>query len=97
MAGKTFEGSVTSNKMQKTLVVSVSRRYQETRTGKIVSSRKKVKIHSELAGVNIGDLVEFVESRPLSKDKKFRLIKVLKKAAQASSSVLDADQPGSGV
>ena len=79
MSGKEFSGIVSSNKMQKTLVVVVGRRYKERRTGKIVSSRKKYKVHCEEPGLNIGDSVLFTESRPFSKDKKFRFLKVLKK------------------
>jgi small subunit ribosomal protein S17 len=85
MAGKVFEGTVSSNKMTKTVVVSVSRKYRERRTGKIVSSRKKYKVHCEQVGINSGDLVSFVECRPLSKDKKWRLLSVLKKADQVAA------------
>jgi len=80
MPGKEFFGLVSSNKMQKTLVVVVDRRYKELRTGKIVSGRKKYKVHCEEAGINIGDMVSFTESRAFSKDKKFRFLKTLKKA-----------------
>jgi small subunit ribosomal protein S17 len=83
MSGKEFSGIVSSNKMQKTLVVVVDRRYKERRTGKIVSARKKYKVHCEEAGLNIGDSVLFTESRAFSKDKKFRYLKTLKKAEQA--------------
>jgi small subunit ribosomal protein S17 len=83
MPGKEFFGIVSSNKMQKTIVVVVDRRYKERRTGKIVSARKKYKVHSDDSSINIGDMVSFVESRPISKDKKFRLLKVLKKTELA--------------
>jgi small subunit ribosomal protein S17 len=89
MAGKTFDGIVTSNKMTKTLVVSVTRKFAEERIGKIISSRKKFKVHSEDNTVNIGDMVRFVECRPMSKDKKFRLLNVLKKSEAATPSTLD--------
>lgn len=79
MPGKEFFGIVSSNKMQKTLVVVVNRRFKELRTGKIVSGRKKYKVHCE-EPVNIGDTVSFTESRAYSKDKKFRYLKTLKKA-----------------
>ncbi len=82
MSGKEFSGVVSSNKMQKTLVVVVDRRYKERRTGKIVSARKKYKVHCEEA-LNVGDTVLFTESRPYSKDKKFRFLKLLKKAEVA--------------
>lgn len=89
MANKSFEGTVTSNKMTKTLVVSVVRRFREGRTGKIVSSHKKYKIHSEDATVQPGDLVSFAECRPLSRDKRFRLLTVIKKAQAISGSTID--------
>ncbi len=80
MSGKTFEGIVTSNKMTKTLVVSVTRKYREKQFGKIVSSRKKYQVHSEKSDINIGDRVSFVECRPISKNKKFRLLNVVNKS-----------------
>lgn len=84
MSNKVFEGVVVSNKMQKTLVVLVSRRYRESRVGKILSTRKKYKVHCEDGTVKEGDLVSFVECRPLSKDKKFRLSKVVKRIEVAA-------------
>jgi len=89
MAGKIFEGVVKSNKMTKTLVVQVGRRFQESRTGKIISARKTFKIHSEDNTVKQGDLVNFVECRPISKDKKFRLLTVVKRAETLESSSVD--------
>jgi small subunit ribosomal protein S17 len=89
MSNKTFEGTVVSNKMQKTLVVVVTKKFKETRTSKIVKSHKKYKIHSEDATVRNGDLVSFVECRPISKEKKFRLLGVLKKAEALATSTVD--------
>ncbi len=83
MSARTFEGTVKSNKMQKTLVVTVTRQFQESRTGKIVYRDKKYKVHSEDNTVNEGDLVLFSECRPMSKDKKFRLVKIVKQIQQA--------------
>lgn len=88
MSGKTFEGTVTSTKMTKTLVVTVSRRFQEKRTGKIVSTRKNYKVHNENTEVKPGDFVSFQECRPISKFKKFRMIELIKKAVQ-SDDVID--------
>jgi len=79
MSARTFEGTVSSNKMQKTLVVTVTRQYQEGRTGKIVFRDKKYKVHTESSEIGLGDLILFSECRPLSRDKKYRLLKVLKK------------------
>lgn len=83
MSARTFEGTVESNKMQKTLVVTVTRQFQEGRTGKIVFKEKKYKVHTEANDVGIGDHILFSECRPLSRDKKYRLLKVLKKVQQA--------------
>lgn len=83
MSARTFEGTVTSNKMTKTLVVTVTRQFQEARTGKIVYKDKKYKVHSEDSAVNEGDQVLFSECRPISKEKKFRLLKVVKQAQKA--------------
>ena len=83
MSARTFEGTVKSNKMQKTLVVTVTRQFQEGRTGKIVFKEKKYKVHTEVNDVGIGDQILFSECRPLSRDKKYRLLKVLKKVQQA--------------
>ncbi|MBS1985276.1 MAG: 30S ribosomal protein S17 [Bdellovibrionales bacterium] len=79
MSVKVFEGLVNSNKMQKTLVVSVTRKYRESRIGKIVSTRKKYKVHCEDSTVAVGDRVSFAECSPISKEKKFRFLKVVKK------------------
>jgi small subunit ribosomal protein S17 len=89
MSGKNFEGVVTSNKMTKTLVVSVSRKNREPRTGKIVKSTKKYKVHCEDGAVKSGDRVSFVECRPLSKDKKWRFLKILRAADVLAASTED--------
>ncbi len=80
MSARNFEGTVTSNKMAKTIVVTVTRQFQESRTGKIVYRDKKYKVHNEQPEVGVGDLIAFSECRPLSKEKKFRLLKVIKKS-----------------
>jgi small subunit ribosomal protein S17 len=83
MSAKVFEGTVSSNKMQKTLVVTVTRQFQESRTGKIVYRDSKYKVHCESPDVAVGDKVEFSECRPMSKDKKFRFLKITRKIQQA--------------
>jgi len=89
MAGKTFDGVVQSNKMTKTITVLVSRKFREGRTGKIVSSRKKYKVHCDDKSVKPGDVVSFTECAPISKDKKFRMIKVLSKSDVALATADD--------
>ena len=63
-------GVVTSNKMTKTVVVEISRRFRHPLYRKVVHSSKRVKAHDEI-GCQIGDRVEIVESRPLSRDKRW--------------------------
>lgn len=89
MAGKIFEGVVTSNAMTKTVVVRVDLKHRDLRTGKTLTSHKKYKVHSEDSAVKVGDLVSFTECRPLSKDKKWRLLSVLRKAEVLAASTED--------
>lgn len=73
-------GVVTSNKMTKTITVSVERRLQHPIYGKFVKKTTKFMAHDENAECNIGDLVRIMETRPLSKNKRWRLVEVLEKA-----------------
>ncbi|MBL8923849.1 MAG: 30S ribosomal protein S17 [Myxococcaceae bacterium] len=86
---KTRIGVVTSNKMQKTVVVTVRRRAAHAAYGKIQTRREKYKAHAEdhdypkKITVNEGDKVLIAETRPFSKDKRWRVVKVIEKATQA--------------
>lgn len=73
-------GTVTSDKMTKTVVVSISRTFRHPLYQKVVHSTKKVKAHDELE-CKIGDQVEIVESKPLSRDKRWTVEKIVKRAA----------------
>jgi small subunit ribosomal protein S17 len=73
-------GVVTSNKMTKTITVSVERRLQHPIYGKFVKKTTKFMAHDEKSECNIGDLVRIMETRPLSKNKRWRLVEVLEKA-----------------
>lgn len=73
--GKTLKGVVTSDKMQKTVVVSVSRFIKHPLYGKYYKVTKKYKAHDEDNAHKIGDTVEIIETRPISKDKKFKVVK----------------------
>jgi len=75
-------GVVTSNKMDKTVVVEITRKYRHPRYQKVVVSHKRVKAHDEL-GCNIGDEVRMVESRPLSKTKRWVVEEITKRAKYA--------------
>jgi len=74
-------GIVISNKMQKTIVVKLDRRIRHAKYGKFLTKTKKVKAHDEVNSANIGDLVLLVATRPLSKDKRYALKSVLRKAS----------------
>ena len=74
-------GIVTSNKMQKTVVVETSRTYRHPLYKKVVFSRKRLMAHDEL-GCQIGDEVRIVESRPLSRRKRWVVVNVVARAAQ---------------
>lgn len=80
---RTFVGTVTSDKMNKTVVVMVTRRVKSEAYGKYMTKRVKYKAHNEQNDVHVGDRVEIVESRPLSKDKRWRVAKLIEKARTA--------------
>ncbi|HEV8324418.1 MAG TPA: 30S ribosomal protein S17 [Myxococcota bacterium] len=73
-------GVVTSDKMTKTVVVQVTRRVLHERYQKYVLQRTKYKAHDEKNEAKAGDTVEIVESRPLSRDKRWRVSRVVQKA-----------------
>jgi small subunit ribosomal protein S17 len=73
-------GIVTSNKMEKSITVSVERRLQHPMYGKFVKNTKKFHAHDENNECQIGDVVKIMETRPLSKLKRWRLVEVVEKA-----------------
>ena len=73
-------GKVVSDKMDKTIVVAVETSVKHPLYGKIIKQTKKLKAHDENNECGIGDRVEIMETRPLSKDKRWRLVKTLEKA-----------------
>lgn len=77
---KTRIGVVTSDKMQKTVVVRVDRTVKHPKYGKYVTRSVKYKAHDESNACGIGDKVRIVETRPLSKDKRWRVVETLVKA-----------------
>ena len=77
---KTRIGRVVSDKMQKTVVVALERRVPHPVYGKMVTRTRKVKAHDEENSAKAGDLVRIAETRPLSKDKRWRLLDVVEKA-----------------
>ena len=73
-------GLVTSDKMDKTVVIEIRERVKHPLYGKIVNRTKKFKAHDENNECGIGDTVRIVETRPLSKDKCWRVVEIIEKA-----------------
>ena len=73
-------GKVVSNKMQKTITVAVDRKVKHPIYGKFVNRTTKFKAHDEQNTAGIGDTVRIMETRPISKDKRWRLIEIVEKA-----------------
>jgi len=78
---KEFVGKVISDKMQKTRVVSIMRLAKHPKYGRIIKKHSKYKVHDEKNIAKAGDIVRIVETRPLSKDKRFRIQQVIKKSS----------------
>jgi len=79
-ARKVREGVVTSNKMDRTAVVTVTERVRHPRYNKTMRQDKKLYVHDEANDLNIGDRVRVMETRPLSKTKRWRVVEVLERA-----------------
>ncbi len=79
-ARKVREGTVVSNKMNKTIVISIVERVPHPRYSKFVARTKKLYVHDETNDAQIGDRVRVMETRPMSKQKRWRLIEVLERA-----------------
>ena len=77
---KEFIGEVISDKMQKTIIVRVTRMSKHPKYSRIIKGYNKFKAHDEKNTAKTGDVVRIQETRPLSKEKHFRLIEVIKKA-----------------
>jgi small subunit ribosomal protein S17 len=79
-ARKTRQGLVVSDKMNKTVVVAIERRVPHPVYGKMVTKTKRLKAHDEGNTAKVGDTVRIVETRPLSKDKRWRLLEIVERA-----------------
>ena len=75
-------GTVTSNTMDKTATVTVIRRVRDRRFHKFLTRRVKYHVHDEHNAVKIGDVVEIVESRPMSKTKRWRLLRTISRGVE---------------
>ena len=76
---KTRTGKVISNKMDKTIVVAIAEHVKHPLYGKVVKRTYKLKAHDEQNECNFGDTVKVMETRPLSKDKRWRLVEIVEK------------------
>lgn len=79
-ARKMRVGRVVSDKMQKTVVVAIERRFAHPVYGKMVLRTSKVKAHDEANAAKTGDTVRIMETRPLSKDKRWRVVEIVDRA-----------------
>jgi len=77
---KTRVGLVVSDKMQKTVVVAIDRRVPHPVYGKMVTRTTRLKAHDEENSAKVGDTVRIMETRPLSKDKRWRVVEILDRA-----------------
>ena len=77
---KTRVGVVVSDKMDKTIVVAIKTKVRHPLYGKMVNRTRKFKAHDEENACGIGDTVKIMETRPLSKDKRWRLVEIVEKA-----------------
>jgi len=79
---RVMTGRVYKDKMNKTVVVEVRRRVRDTRYKKIVTRRSRYKVHDEQNECKVGDLVEIREARPLSRDKRWIVTRIVEKAVE---------------
>ena len=82
---KVLQGIVVSDRMQKTITVDVERVFRHPKYGKYVRRHKKYHAHDENREARVGDVVEIAECRPLSRLKRWRLLRVLERSALAST------------
>jgi len=78
-------GTVTSTVMDKTVTVTVIRRVRDRRFHKFLTNRVKYHVHDEHNTAKVGDVVEIVETRPMSKTKRWRLLKTISRSQEAAS------------
>src|SRR5262245_9101387 len=82
---RTIVGTVTSTVMDKTVTVTVIRRVRDRRFHKFLTNRVKYHVHDEHNTAKVGDVVEIIETRPMSKTKRWRLLKTITKSQEAAS------------
>ena len=89
MSARILQGVVVSDKMDKTVVVNVARRKQHALYRKVINRSRRFKAHDAANECNVGDLVRILETRPISKDKRWRVIEILHRGDVAEVSPED--------
>ena len=77
---RTLTGTVTSDKMDKTVTIQIKTRVRHPLYGKIMNQTSKLKVHDENNECGVGDTIRVMETRPLSHDKRWRLVEIIEKA-----------------
>jgi small subunit ribosomal protein S17 len=85
---RSITGTVTSTKMDKTAVITVIRRVRDRRFHKFVTRRVKYKAHDEKNAAKVGDLVEIIEARPMSRTKRWRILRTISHSADLTGAEL---------
>ena len=93
---RTLVGTVIATKMHKTITVQVERQYKHPKYGKYIRERKRYLVHAPEGGVAVGDRVEIMSTRPLSKLKRFRLLKIVHKSVERGAEVSEVSNPVGG-
>src|SRR5688572_29868855 len=93
---RTMVGVVVSTKMDKTITVQVERMYKHPKYGKYIRERKRYHAHAPEGGVSNGDVVEVMSTRPISKTKRWRLVKVVTKSVERGAEVSDIGRMAAG-
>lgn len=83
----TLVGTVVSTKLQKTITVQVENLYRHPKYGKYIRERKRYQVHAPEGGAKNGDVVEIMSTRPISKLKRYRLLRVVTKAVERGAEV----------
>lgn len=83
---KVLKGTVHSNRMEKSVTVNVERRYKHPKYGKYILQTRRYAVHDEKNEAHIGDVVEIAETRPLSKSKRWRLLRIVRPSSRREES-----------
>jgi small subunit ribosomal protein S17 len=93
---RTMVGVVVSTKMDKTITVQVERMYKHPKYGKYIRERKRYHAHAPEGGVSTGDVVEVMSTRPISKTKRWRLVRVVTKSVERGAEVSEIGRMAAG-